>query len=153
MHILKYKDYEGTAEVDMDRCVCRGKILFINDLVTYEADTPQALKLAFELAVDDYLETCEELGRDPKKTLKGQFNVRISPELHRKAVVKSQQDGISLNELVGRSISSFIEGNVEIYHNYNIFSGSLAQDKHIETFVTSSGQSLHFLEGGIHATN
>ena len=34
MDILKYKDYEGTAELDMSRGVCRGKILFINDLVT-----------------------------------------------------------------------------------------------------------------------
>jgi hypothetical protein len=39
MDILKYKDYEGTAELDMSRGVCRGKILFINDLVTYADST------------------------------------------------------------------------------------------------------------------
>ena len=37
MNILKYKDFEGSAELDMERQVCRGKLLFIDDLVTYEA--------------------------------------------------------------------------------------------------------------------
>ena len=56
MDILKYKDYEGTAELDMSRGVCRGKILFINDLVTYEAASPADLQREFEAAVDDYLD-------------------------------------------------------------------------------------------------
>ena len=33
MNILNYKGYEGTAEIDMESRICRGKILFINDLV------------------------------------------------------------------------------------------------------------------------
>lgn len=70
MEILKYKDYEGTAEIDMIRLVCRGKVLFIDDLVTYEASTPAELQTEFEAAVDDYLETCIDLGRDPQKPLK-----------------------------------------------------------------------------------
>ena len=81
MDILTYKDYEGTAELDMTRGVCRGKILFINDLVTYESTSPAKLQKEFEAAVDDYFETCEALGRKPQKSLKGQFNVRISPTL------------------------------------------------------------------------
>jgi predicted HicB family RNase H-like nuclease len=76
MNILKYNDYEGTAEIDMSRQVCRGKILFIDDLVTYEAASPAELQHAFEAAVDDYLETCAALGRAPRKPLRGSFNVR-----------------------------------------------------------------------------
>ena len=38
-----YKGYEGTADMDMERQVCRGRILFIDDLVTYEAASPAAL--------------------------------------------------------------------------------------------------------------
>ena len=40
----------------MTRSVCRGKILFIDDLVTYEAASPAKLQKEFEAAVDDYLE-------------------------------------------------------------------------------------------------
>lgn len=120
MNILKYKEYEGTAELDMDRCVCRGKILFISDLIIYEVATPTELQQAFEHAVDDYIETCQELEIEPKKPLKGQFNVRISPELHRAASVLAIKQGISLNEVVAQSVSSFVSPNVDINHNVHV---------------------------------
>lgn len=66
MDILKYKAYEGTAEPDAQRGVWRGKILMTGDLVTYEARTREQLQGEFEAAVDDYLETCRELGREPQ---------------------------------------------------------------------------------------
>lgn len=69
-----YKGYEGTADMDMERQVCRGKILFIDDVVTYEADSPRGLQQEFEAAVDDYIETCALVGKEPQKPMKGQFN-------------------------------------------------------------------------------
>ncbi|MDR3629354.1 MAG: type II toxin-antitoxin system HicB family antitoxin [Desulfocapsaceae bacterium] len=122
MDTINYKGYEGTAEIDMDRSVCRGKIRFIQDLITYQADTPKDLKRAFEEAVEDYLETCEALGREPQKPLKGQFNVRISPELHHAATIKAYKEGITLNALVGRAIEVFVNGHEEVniishFHN------------------------------------
>ncbi len=60
----------------MDQGVCRGKILFIKDLVAYEAEPPAKLKKEFEAAVDDYIETCRQLGRVPQEPLRGQFNTR-----------------------------------------------------------------------------
>lgn len=110
MDTLKYKDYEGTAELDMVRSVCRGKILFINDLVTYEAATPLELKAEFESAVNDYLETCASLGREAQKSLKGQFNVRISPTLHQGLVIRSLHDNVSQNEVVARALDAYLNG-------------------------------------------
>ena len=62
--ILKYKEYEGTVEVDMDKLVCRGKILFIDDLVTYVAPAPDTIQAEFEAAVEDYIETCEAVKKN-----------------------------------------------------------------------------------------
>ena len=56
MEIIKYKDFEGSVETDIERYCCRGKVLFIDDLVTYESDTLQGLQKQFEEAVDDYIE-------------------------------------------------------------------------------------------------
>jgi predicted HicB family RNase H-like nuclease len=70
MDILRYKGYEGSVELDMQREICRGKILLIDDLVTYEARTREQLQNEFESAVDDYLKTCRELGREPKVPIK-----------------------------------------------------------------------------------
>jgi predicted HicB family RNase H-like nuclease len=118
--ILKYKEYEGTAEIDMTRMVCRGKILFINDLVTYEAASPAELKNEFEAAVNDYLDTCAALGRDPKKPLKGQFNVRIPEALHKAATLRALADGISLNDVMVRSLDAFINSRTDINHNVRV---------------------------------
>ncbi len=67
MSILEYKEFEGTAEVDVERGVCRGKLLFIDDLVTYQAASAKKLQAEFEAAVDDYLETCRLVGKEPQR--------------------------------------------------------------------------------------
>lgn len=113
MQTLRYKDYEGTAELDMGSLTCRGKILFIDDLVTYQSDSPQTLQREFEAAVDDYLDTCVQLERDPKKPFKGQFNIRVGAERHKALAVAAMQANTSINDLVCQAIDSTFMGNKE----------------------------------------
>lgn len=108
MEILKYKEFEGSAELDMKRNVCRGKILYIDDAVTYESPSIHTLQNEFEEAVDDYIETCKQIGKDPQKSCRGQFNVRVSPELHRAATRRSIADDTSLNDVVCRALESYL---------------------------------------------
>jgi predicted HicB family RNase H-like nuclease len=51
----------------------------VRDLVSYEAEQLGQLRIAFENAVDNYLETCEREGLMPDKPFDGSFNVRLSP--------------------------------------------------------------------------
>jgi predicted HicB family RNase H-like nuclease len=120
MDILKYKGYEGTAELDMARCVCRGKILFIDDVVSFEAAAPAALQKEFEEAVDDYIETCAALGRPAKLPLKGQFNVRVPPALHRATALRAMKENVSLNDVVVRALDAFVCIHVPINHNVRV---------------------------------
>lgn len=120
MDIISYKGYEGTAELDMERCVCRGKILFIGDLVTYEAAHPAGLKEEFEAAVDDYIETCQVLGREPQKPCKGQFNVRVPPALHKEATLLGMKEGSSLNDVVVKALDAYLSSGTKINHNHNL---------------------------------
>lgn len=111
MEILKYKEFEGSAELDMKRNVCRGKILYIDDAVTYESASIQDLQNEFEEAVDDYIETCKQIGKDAQKSCRGQFNVRVSPELHRAATRRSISDDTSLNDVVYRALQAYLASN------------------------------------------
>ena len=120
MKTLKYKEYEGTCEIDVEEDICYGKLLFIDDLITYEAETPKQLKKEFQAAVDDYIQTCIELGIEAKKPLKGQYNVRITPELHKEAVLKSHDDSVSLNEIVKRALESYLHTNHDVTNHINI---------------------------------
>ncbi|WP_434340201.1 type II toxin-antitoxin system HicB family antitoxin [Motilimonas cestriensis] len=96
---LTYKTYCGSYEVDFDEGILFGKIECINDLVTFEAESVPELKVAFEEAVDDYLETCAQLNKDPDKPFKGSFNVRVGEGLHKRAYIESVKRGVSLNDL------------------------------------------------------
>jgi predicted HicB family RNase H-like nuclease len=120
MNILKYKGYDGTSEIDMEQMVCRGKILFIDDVVTYKADSPKELQQEFEEAVDDYLDTCAYLNREPQKPLKGQFNVRITPALHKAATNRALEEDLYLNDIVSKAIDSYVNGIRDINHNITI---------------------------------
>lgn len=109
MKPLQYKGYLGSVECNVEDDCLYGRILYVNDLVNYEADSPVALLQAFEAAVDDYLNTCGELGREPEKSFKGSFNVRVSPELHREAAKQAAIYEESLNEFVGQAVKEKVE--------------------------------------------
>ena len=100
MKHFEEKGYVGSIEFSIEDSVLHGKLLGLKDLVTYEAETIVELKKEFILAVDDYLETCKEVGKEPEKPFKGVFNVRTGRELHRRAVTVAKDRGIKLNELI-----------------------------------------------------
>ncbi|MBK7214276.1 MAG: type II toxin-antitoxin system HicB family antitoxin [Bacteroidales bacterium] len=95
MNTLSYKDYIGSVSFSAEDEVFYGKIEHINDLITFESDNAHDLKKAFEEAVDDYLEVCNQKGVLPEKPFRGSFNVRLKPALHKQAYLKALQSGIS----------------------------------------------------------
>lgn len=102
--ILQYKGYFASVQFSAEDEVFFGKLLGINDLVSFEGTTVKELKDAFKEAVEDYLETCKELEKDPEKMYKGSFNVRIPSELHRQAALVSAGKNMSLNDFVRYAI-------------------------------------------------
>lgn len=107
MTYLRYKGYIGTIEPELESNTLFGKLAFIRDVVTYEATTLKALEQEFKTSVDEYLRTCEELGREPNKPCKGSFNVRTGESLHRAAVIAAE--GESLNAFVCDAIREKIQ--------------------------------------------
>ena len=120
MDTLKYKGYEGTAEIDMSLHVCHGRILFIDDLVTYQASDPVALQAEFKAAVDDYIETCAEVGKEPQRPFKGLFNVRVPPVLHRAAAMRAVCDDVALNDVVARALDAFLNIRSAVNHTVTV---------------------------------
>ncbi len=99
-NIIEYKGYYTKIEYSVADKVLHGKIEGINDLVNFECDSASEAEEKFREAVDDYLALCKDLGQQPQKPYNGIFNVRLSPELHRKAVIKAADEGITLNQFV-----------------------------------------------------
>lgn len=121
MNKLAYKGYAGKIDVSIEDECLHGQILFIDDIITYEGNTVEEIKVAFEEAVDRYLAYCEETGKPANKPYSGTFNVRVGQELHRKAVETAYHRGITLNDFVAQSIRTAIEqdGVVRVEHTHN----------------------------------
>jgi predicted HicB family RNase H-like nuclease len=112
--ILQYKNYYADVHFSATDEVFYGKILSINDLVSFEGSSVKELKAAFKDAVEDYLETCTELGKTPDKTYKGTFNVRVPSKLHKDASLYAAIHNITLNDFVKTALSFALQRKDEV---------------------------------------
>ena len=80
-------------------------------MVNFQSDSLESIEKEFHNAVDDYLKFCKEVGKEPEKTYKGSFNIRITPELHKKAVNTAYKLGITLNSFVEEAIGEAVKGS------------------------------------------
>lgn len=107
MSTVKYKDYQGAVTFQDGRLFIQ--ILHIDDLISTECDSASKVQEAFEDLVDDYIDSCKELGQEPNKPFKGSFNVRIDPALHREAALAAADHDESLNSWIERAIEVRLE--------------------------------------------
>ena len=69
---LEYNGYIGSIEYSPEDKCFFGKLEMIDDLVTFEAVSAEELERNFHQAVDEYIQTCKQLGRPPRNTQKDQ---------------------------------------------------------------------------------
>jgi predicted HicB family RNase H-like nuclease len=98
MKAAVYKGYAARVEFDPEDEIFTGRIAGIDDVVGFHADTVPALLAAFREAVDDYLETCARIGKDPQKAYSGNLMLRIAPQVHAKAMAAAEASGQTLNQ-------------------------------------------------------
>lgn len=98
MKTMTYRGYAAHIEYsDEDACFV-GHIAGIRDVVGFHGESVPELRAAFEEAVDDYLETCEKVGRAPSKPYSGKLMLRIPPEVHAHAAMMAEANGKSINQ-------------------------------------------------------
>ena len=108
-NIMQYNGYIGSVHYDDDDAIFYGKLEFITDSVLFEGSSVEELKTMFKQAVDEYVVTCKEIGKEPQKPFKGVFNVRVKPEIHQKVALLSLQKGISLNQVVAEALAQYVK--------------------------------------------
>jgi predicted HicB family RNase H-like nuclease len=65
--MMTYKGYSANIEVDLEAEILFGRVLDINDIVTFQAQTIEEARQEFQNSIDDYLEFCKELGQEPNQ--------------------------------------------------------------------------------------
>lgn len=107
--MLEYKGYHAAIEYDADDNIFVGEVFGIADSLSFHGTTVEELKRMFEQSIDNYLALCSEIGKNPEKEFRGTFNVRIPPELHKKAALAATKQKITLNQYVVRAIERSFE--------------------------------------------
>ena len=110
---IEYRGYIGSVQfVEKDKLLY-GKILGIKSLISFEGASVEDLITDFHNAVDGYLDYCKEEGIRPEKPFKGCFNVRISPEKHKKLALLALERNQTLNSIIEEAIDTFLENRRE----------------------------------------
>ena len=98
MKAMSYKGYAARIEFDAEDEIFAGHIVGIRDVVGFHADNVAGLKQAFHEAVDDYLDTCARVGKNPQKPYSGNLMLRVGADVHSRAALAAELSGKSLNQ-------------------------------------------------------
>ncbi|MFT4184161.1 MAG: type II toxin-antitoxin system HicB family antitoxin [Rhizobium sp.] len=98
MNTMSYNGYHARVEYDDEDEIFFGKIAGIADIIGFHAESVTELKKAFHETVDDYIDTCHRIGKEPQKPYSGKMMFRVDPEVHRRAAMAAELAGKSLNQ-------------------------------------------------------
>ncbi|AHF01487.1 HicB [Thiomicrospira aerophila AL3] len=99
-NIMTYKGYSASMEFDPDDKIIVGRVLNIDDIISFHAESVDGFEQVFHQSIDDYLAACEQLEQVPEKPASGKLMLRISPKIHAAALKSAQQSGQSMNKWV-----------------------------------------------------
>lgn len=99
--MMKHQGHTAFVEFDDDDGIFVGRLAGISDGVGFHSDSVDGLRAAFHEAVEDYIEACAKIGKQPQKAYSGQMMFRVSPDVHQRAALAA--------ELAGKSLSQWAE--------------------------------------------
>ncbi len=105
---MKYKGYEAIVEYDDIDRLFTGRVINTRDVLAFDGESVDELEESFHAVIDDYLEDCKTMNKEPDKPYSGKFNLRLSPDLHRQVAIKAEREGMSLNTFVETTLSQAV---------------------------------------------
>ena len=100
MNTLVHDGYVAVLEIDEDAKIIHGRVINVRAVLTFEAETPGGLRVAFADTIADYRDWCKGRGVEPEKPYSGTLSLRIAPDLHRRVAEKAAQSGESINQFI-----------------------------------------------------
>ncbi|MRR17424.1 MAG: type II toxin-antitoxin system HicB family antitoxin [Deltaproteobacteria bacterium] len=95
---MTHKGYSAKVEYsEKDQCLV-GCVSDIRESITFQGESVTEIRLAFEKAVDAYLDRCAAKNEEPEKPSSGRSVVRMTPALHSILALAAGQEKKSVNE-------------------------------------------------------
>lgn len=109
MNMMTHKGYAARIEYSDDDACFVGHIAGIKDIVGFHGESVAELRDAFEEAVEDYLETCDALNRQPSKPFSGKLELSIPPDIHAGIAVAAETSGKSIDQWAEDAFTSALD--------------------------------------------
>lgn len=108
--MMEYKGY--TALVEFDDSVGRLHGRVVNSgaypIATFEATDVEGIRREFHRSIDEYIESCQEDGIEPRKPFSGKLNLRLGSDLHQRVARSAAESGLSLNSWILQALEKSV---------------------------------------------
>jgi predicted HicB family RNase H-like nuclease len=98
MNTMTYKGYTARMDFDAEDKIIVGRVLDIEDIVTFHGASVAEFERAFHSSVDSYVAACKQLGQPAERPASGRLMLRVDPAVHAAALKASARNGQSLNK-------------------------------------------------------
>ncbi|QTA84772.1 type II toxin-antitoxin system HicB family antitoxin [Desulfonema magnum] len=108
MNIMTVSGHKAKIEYDPEMDMFRGEILGLNGGADFYGKNTDELREEFKKSLDVFLQVCKEKNIEPYKKYSGEFNLRISPELHQKISEWAIAEEKSLNQWISETLEQMV---------------------------------------------
>lgn len=105
---LTYRGYRASLEYDAEDRILVGRVLEIDDVISFHGTSVEAFEQAFHAAIDSYLAACETLGQEADKPASGRLMLRVDPAIHAAVLKAARRKGQSLNKWAAKVLAEAV---------------------------------------------
>jgi predicted HicB family RNase H-like nuclease len=106
INAMSYKGYTASMAFDPDDKIIVGRVLGIDDIISFHGESVAEFEASFHTVIDDYITASKELGGAPEKPVSGKLMLRVAPEVHAAALKAAARSGTSLNKWAEKALGS-----------------------------------------------
>lgn len=103
---MTYCGYVASMTFDTEDKIIVGRVLDVDDIITFHGGSVSEFESNFHKVVDDYIAACESLGSVPEKPASGKLMLRVAPNVHAAALKAASRKGVSLNKWAEQALSA-----------------------------------------------
>jgi predicted HicB family RNase H-like nuclease len=115
---MKHNEYSADIRYSNEDFCFYGRVVGISDIVSFKGKSVEELKIAFENAINEYIEACREFDKEPEKPHSGKILFRCSEKMHKDITSFSAKKGLSINRVIENAISSHMYKGNSIVVNF-----------------------------------
>ena len=106
--MFEYKGYHAEVVYNEETNYWTGWLYGISDFVTFGGETEAEVENDFYEAVDEYLDYCKEIRKEPKREVSDNLDVRVNSDLYKSLKLAAQNAGESFNSFVEKILTDYL---------------------------------------------